>query len=84
MSVIRTEGLTKFYGKARGIVDVDLSVEAGDFFGFIFYIPIARDNKRLTLSFDRYLRFKNYAFLSSLLICSLQSVILSCPNSSLR
>ncbi len=35
MSIIKTEKLTKFYGKARGIVDVDLSVEEGDFFGFI-------------------------------------------------
>ena len=35
MSIIRTENLTKFYGKARGIVDVSLSVEEGEFFGFI-------------------------------------------------
>ena len=35
MSIIKTEGLTKFYGKARGIVNVDLSVEEGDLFGFI-------------------------------------------------
>lgn len=35
MAVIKTEGLTKFYGKARGIVDVSLSVEEGDIFGFI-------------------------------------------------
>ncbi len=35
MSIIKTEKLTKFYGKSRGIVDVDLSVEEGDFFGFI-------------------------------------------------
>lgn len=35
MNVIQTEKLTKFYGKARGIIDVDLSVEEGDFFGFI-------------------------------------------------
>ncbi len=27
--------LTKYYGDKRGIVDVDLSVEKGDFFGFI-------------------------------------------------
>lgn len=35
MSAIKTEKLTKYYGKARGIIDVDLTVENGDFFGFI-------------------------------------------------
>jgi len=35
MYAIKTEKLTKFYGKHRGIVDVDLAVEKGDFFGFI-------------------------------------------------
>ncbi|MGN1138654.1 MAG: ATP-binding cassette domain-containing protein [Ruminococcus sp.] len=35
MKAIKTEHLTKFYGKARGISDVNLSVEEGDFFGFI-------------------------------------------------
>lgn len=35
MEAICTEKLTKFYGKARGIVDLDLRVEQGDFFGFI-------------------------------------------------
>lgn len=35
MKAIETSKLTKFYGKSRGIVDVDLSVEQGDFFGFI-------------------------------------------------
>lgn len=35
MKAIETEHLTKYYGKARGIVDVSLSVEEGDFFGFI-------------------------------------------------
>ena len=34
-AAIRTEGLTKFYGKARGIVDVDLEVQAGEIFGFL-------------------------------------------------
>lgn len=33
--VIRTERLTKYYGKTRGIRDLDLKVESGDFFGFI-------------------------------------------------
>ncbi|MEA3559697.1 MAG: ABC transporter ATP-binding protein [Candidatus Thermoplasmatota archaeon] len=33
--VIRTEKLTKYYGKARGIIDVDLSVERGEVFGFL-------------------------------------------------
>ncbi len=35
MQAIKTENLTKFYGKSRGIIDVSLSVEEGDFFGFI-------------------------------------------------
>lgn len=35
MKAIETKGLTKYYGKSRGIVDVDLKVEEGDFFGFI-------------------------------------------------
>ncbi len=35
MNAIQTNQLTKYYGKARGIVDVDLTVAEGDFFGFI-------------------------------------------------
>ena len=35
MKVIETQNLTKSYGKARGIIDMDLSVESGDIFGFI-------------------------------------------------
>lgn len=35
MNAIQTEKLTKYYGKSRGIVDVDLCVERGDFYGFI-------------------------------------------------
>ena len=35
MLAIKTEKLTKYYGKARGIINVDLAVEEGDFFGFI-------------------------------------------------
>ncbi|MGM9602489.1 MAG: ABC transporter ATP-binding protein [Faecousia sp.] len=35
MEAIRTEQLTKYYGKSRGIIDVSLSVEEGDVFGFI-------------------------------------------------
>ena len=35
MDVIHTEKLTKYYGKARGIVNLDLSVAEGEFFGFI-------------------------------------------------
>ena len=34
-AVIETRKLTKYYGRARGIVDVDLSVEEGEIFGFI-------------------------------------------------
>ena len=32
---IETAKLTKFYGKARGIIDVNLTVEEGEIFGFI-------------------------------------------------
>lgn len=35
MNAIETRGLSKFYGKARGIVDLDLTVARGEFFGFI-------------------------------------------------
>lgn len=35
MNAIETTKLTKFYGKVRGIEEVDLVVEQGDFFGFI-------------------------------------------------
>ena len=35
MSAIETKGLTKYYGQARGIEDVNLTVEQGGFFGFI-------------------------------------------------
>lgn len=35
MEVIKTAKLTKYYGKARGIVDLDLTVAQGEFFGFI-------------------------------------------------
>jgi ABC-type multidrug transport system ATPase subunit len=34
-AVIQTEKLTKFYGKHRGIVDVDLEVHEGESFGFL-------------------------------------------------
>lgn len=34
-AVIETKKLTKFYGKSRGIIDVDLSVTEGEIFGFI-------------------------------------------------
>jgi ABC-2 type transport system ATP-binding protein len=35
MSVIEIKNLTKHYGKARGIIDVNLKVEQGEVFGFI-------------------------------------------------
>ena len=35
MSVIEVSNLTKYYGKARGIVDVSFKVEEGEIFGFI-------------------------------------------------
>lgn len=33
--IIETKNLTKSYGKARGIIDVNLTVEQGEIFGFI-------------------------------------------------
>lgn len=35
MKAISTENLTKYYGKARGIIDVSLDVEEGSILGFI-------------------------------------------------
>ena len=35
IDAIETEGLTKSYGSARGIVDLDLTVPAGTIFGFL-------------------------------------------------
>lgn len=35
MNAVETVSLTKFYGKSRGIIDIDLTVAEGDFFGFI-------------------------------------------------
>ncbi len=35
MNAIQTENLTKHYGKARGIINLNLTVEEGEFFGFI-------------------------------------------------
>ncbi len=35
MLAIKTEGLTKHYGKHRGIEGVDLAIESGEVFGFI-------------------------------------------------
>ena len=34
-AVIELDGLTKFYGKQRGIEDVSFSVDEGEVFGFI-------------------------------------------------
>ena len=33
--VIHTEGLTKFYGKQRGILDISLNIERGEGFGYL-------------------------------------------------
>lgn len=33
--MIKTEALTKFYGKARGISQIDLAIDEGEIFGFI-------------------------------------------------
>jgi len=35
MSIIATHDLTKYYGKARGTINMILSIEKGEFFGFI-------------------------------------------------
>ncbi|MBQ8039551.1 MAG: ABC transporter ATP-binding protein [Lachnospiraceae bacterium] len=35
MFAIETNNLTKYYGKSRGIVDLNLTVKKGEFFGFI-------------------------------------------------
>ena len=35
MDAIKTTDLTKYYGKSRGITDLNLTVAQGDFFGFI-------------------------------------------------
>jgi len=35
MSIIEVRNLTKYYGRARGIVDVSFNVEEGEIFGFI-------------------------------------------------
>jgi ABC-2 type transport system ATP-binding protein len=34
-TVIETSGLTMYYGRHRGIVDVDLAVQEGEVFGFL-------------------------------------------------
>jgi len=34
-TVIRAESLTKYYGKQRGIIDLDLEVQEGEVFGFL-------------------------------------------------
>lgn len=33
--VVRARGLTKFYGRDRGVLDLDLDVQAGEVFGFL-------------------------------------------------
>lgn len=35
MNAIQTDGLTKFYGRSRGIIELDLEVQEGEFYGFI-------------------------------------------------
>lgn len=35
MDIIKTDHLTKYYGKSRGIIDLSLAVREGEFFGFI-------------------------------------------------
>lgn len=33
--IVRTENLTKYYGRERGIIDIDLEVREGEIFGFL-------------------------------------------------
>lgn len=35
MYAVETQNLTKYYGKSRGIIDIDLKIEPGEIFGFI-------------------------------------------------
>lgn len=35
MDIITTDHLTKSYGKKRGIIDLNLAVKEGEFYGFI-------------------------------------------------
>jgi ABC-2 type transport system ATP-binding protein len=35
MTAVRTEGLTKFYGKRRGLEDLDLEIRSGEVFGYL-------------------------------------------------
>ena len=35
MTAIETKALTKYYGNSRGIINVNLNIEEGDFYGFI-------------------------------------------------
>ena len=35
MYAIETEGLTKYYGKNRGVIDLNLNIKEGEIFGFI-------------------------------------------------
>lgn len=35
MLAVETNGLTKYYGKSRGIIEIDLQIEEGEYFGFI-------------------------------------------------
>ena len=70
---IETRKLTKFYGKARGIVDVDLAVEEGEIFGFIDHIdgnrrgealanPHLQTNRDNDLALDSGLAIRNLTF----------------------
>jgi ABC-2 type transport system ATP-binding protein len=34
-AIIRTSDLTKYYGKARGVIDLDLEVQPGEVFGYL-------------------------------------------------
>lgn len=35
MGILETKNLTKYYGKARGIIDVSITIEKGEIYGFI-------------------------------------------------
>src|SRR5262245_60782625 len=51
---IKTERLTKSYGSARGVVDLDLEVQAGQVFGFLGPIGAGKSTTiRTLLDFQR-------------------------------
>jgi ABC-type transporter Mla maintaining outer membrane lipid asymmetry ATPase subunit MlaF len=46
-AVVQTEGLTKFYGKRRGLEDLGLEIHAGEVFGYLGPNGAGKPNGRL-------------------------------------